>query len=427
MRWNMEYVRRDFGAYKLHLINTNKFKTIMVKVSFRSPIKKEEITLRNILSDMFMQSSKKYGSKRALTIKAQDLYAADLQTGNSRLGNYINTDFYLTVLNDKYTELGNFKEAIEFLGEIIFNPDVSDGKFNEEKLDIVKSASLSALNSIKENTANYSLIKMFELFDKNSPSSYRMMGYIDDLDKINGENLYKYYLEMLNNDLVDIFVIGEIDMDEVTKLIKQNMHIDTLKKQKVPYLLEEKKTRSKKTYGTEEIEGSQSKLAIACTVNGLSEYERNYPLSLFNVIFGGSSDSKLFKEVREENSLCYTIHSVANKLDNLILIRAGIDRDNYDKCISLIEKCLLDMKKGNFSLKDLNMAKEYYNTALEEVEESQAKIINNYYMTELIGTDSIEVKREKMNAVTKEEIIKVAKKISIDTIFLLEGVKDEGN
>lgn len=423
----MKYTRKDLGAYKLHLINTDKFKTIMIRVSFRMPIKKEEITMRNVLSDMFVQSSKKYNSKRALTIKAQDLYAADLQTSNSRLGNYINTDFYLTVLNDKYTEEGNFRDSLEFLSEIIFNPDVTDEKFNEEKLDIVKTSCRSALNSIKENTSNYSLIKMFELFDKNSPCSYRMMGYLEDLDNITGESLYQHYLEMIKSNLVDIFVIGNINEKEVENLIKKYFNFNTLKKQRVPYLLEEKKTRTKKLCDKEQIDGSQSKLAMAFRVNGLTEYERNYPLSLFNVIFGGSSDSKLFKVVREENSLCYTIHSVPNKLDNLLLVRAGIDKDNYDKCVSLVEKCLDDMCKGNFTDRDINMAKEYFNTALEELEESESKIINNYLMMELIGTDTIDVKREKMNKVTREEIIKVAKKVNIDTIFLLEGVKDEGN
>ena len=125
--------------------------------------------------------------------------------------------------------------------------------------------------------------------------------------------------------------------------------------------------------------------------------------------------------------MCYTINSVPNKLDNLILIRAGIDKDAYTKCVSLIEECLASMKKGNFTLRDINTAKEYYNTALEETLESETKIINNYYMMELIGTDTIEEKRKKMNKVEKDEIVKVAKKVSIDTIFLLEGVKDGEN
>ena len=421
----MEYIKKDLGSYKLHLIKTDKFKSITVKVSFHRVIKKNEITIRNILSDMFMQSSKKYNSKRELTIKAQDLYAAGLRTTNSRLGNYINTDFYLTVLNDKYTEDGNFASSLEFLSEIIFNPDVEDGKFNEEKLDIVKSTCRSALNSIKEDASNYSLIRMAEAFGEGEPISYRMMGYLEDLDNITGTSLYEFYLDMIKNDFVDIFVIGDISIKETTDLIKKYFKFDILKKLKMPFMVEEKKPRRSKLVFNEEIDNTQSKLAIGCRINGLSEYERNYPLTLFNVIFGGCSDSKLFKEVREENSLCYTIYSITNKLDNVLLIRAGIDKENYKKTVSLIEKNLKDMCNGKFDETDILMAKEYYNTALEEIEDSQSKIINNYLMMELINTDDIDVKREKMSKVTKSEIVKVAKKVTIDTIFCLEGVRNE--
>lgn len=421
----MEYIKKDLGSYKLHLIKTDKFKSITVKVSFHRVIKKNEITIRNILSDMFMQSSKKYNSKRELTIKAQDLYAAGLRTTNSRLGNYINTDFYLTVLNDKYTEDGNFASSLEFLGEIIFNPDVEDGKFNEEKLDIVKSTCRSALNSIKEDASNYSLIRMAEAFGEGEPISYRMMGYLEDLDNITGTSLYEFYLDMIKNDFVDIFVIGDVDIKEATDLIKMYFKFDILKKLKMPFMVDEKKPRRSKLVFNEKIDNTQSKLAIGCRINGLSEYERNYPLTLFNVIFGGCSDSKLFKEVREENSLCYTIYSITNKLDNVLLIRAGIDKENYKKTVSLIEKKLKDMCNGKFDETDILMAKEYYNTALEEIEDSQSKIINNYLMMELINTDDIDVKREKMSKVTKSEIVKVAKKVTIDTIFCLEGVRNE--
>lgn len=421
----MEYIKKDLGSYKLHLIKTDKFKSITVKVSFHRVIKKNEITIRNILSDMFMQSSKKYNSKRELTIKAQDLYAAGLRTTNSRLGNYINTDFYLTVLNDKYTEDGNFASSLEFLSEIMFNPDVENGKFNEEKLDIVKSTCRSALNSIKEDASNYSLIRMAEAFGEGEPISYRMMGYLEDLDNITGTSLYEFYLDMIKNDFVDIFVIGDVDIKEATDLIKMYFKFDILKKLKMSFMVDEKKPRRSKLVFNEKIDNTQSKLAIGCRINGLSEYERNYPLTLFNVIFGGCSDSKLFKEVREDNSLCYTIYSITNKLDNVLLIRAGIDKENYKKTVSLIEKNLKDMCNGKFDETDILMAKEYYNTALEEIEDSQSKIINNYLMMELINTDDIDVKREKMSKVTKSEIVKVAKKVTIDTIFCLEGVRNE--
>ena len=371
-----------------------------------------------------MQSSNKYKSKREMTIKAQDLYAAEVSINNNRLGNYITTTFSLSILNDRYTEKDNFKNSIEFLSEIIFNPDVIDEKFNKEKVDIVKSNCRSSLNSIKEDSSNYSLIRMLEEFDKDSPCSYRLAGYLDDLNSIDEKSLYVYYQNMIKSDLVDIFVLGDVDVDDVSKIFREFFKLRTLKKLKVPYLLDDSSVKSKNVYN-EKIDNSQSKLSIACRCNDLSDYERNYVLTLYNVILGGGCDSKLFKEVREEHSLCYSIYSVPNKLDRILIIQAGIDKENFDKTVKLIEKDLSDMKNGKFNDSDISVAREYFLTALEEVLESPDRIIDNYLMMELIGTDTIEVKKEMIQKVTKEEIVKVAKKIKLDTVFLLEGVKDE--
>lgn len=417
----MKYLKKDLGAYRLHMIQTEKFKTITVRVAFRSPVVKDEITIRNVLCDMFLQSSKNYPNKRALTIKAQDLYAADIQTYNLRLGNYNNLDFYLSVLNDKYTEPGNFEATLKFFSEIIFQPDVHGQKFNKEKLDIVKATCKSALSSLKEDAASYSLMRLFEAMDKERVSSYRMVGYLEDLEKIDEKKLYQYYTNLIRSDLVDVFVLGNIDFKETMELIRKYIPLKTVKRQRVPYMLEEIKAKPRRLIARETIDTTQSKLSIGLRVYGLSTYERNYVLTLFNIILGGSGDSKLFKEVREENSLCYVINSVPNKLDHLILIRAGIDRENYTKTIEVIDSVIADMRKGKISEDELMVAKEYFCTALDELEESPSRVIDNYYMMEIMGTDTIEEKRKRIQEVTKEEIVKVAKKVKMDTIFLLEG------
>lgn len=423
----MEYVKKDLGSYSLHLIKTNKFKTITVRIAFRSPVVKEEITVRNILCDMFLQSSSKYPSKRELTIAAQDLYAADIQTYNSRLGNYNNLDIYLSVLHDRYTEEGNFRKALDFLKEIVFYPDVLNQQFSLEKLEIVKATAKSHLSSLKEDGASYSLLRLFEVMDKKRVSSYRMVGYLEDLEKITPSSLYQYYQKMIRSDLVDIFVIGDIDIKKMTQMIREVIPIKTVKRQRVSYLLEDVRPRSKRLFEKEVVSTSQSKLAIGCRAHGLNDYERNYALTLFNIILGGSGDSKLFKEVREKYSLCYVINSVPNKLDHLILIRAGIDKENYTKTVELIDNILLDMKKGKINDEEIRVAKEYFCTALDELEDSPNQILDNYYMMELIGTDTIDEKRRKIMKVTKEDIVKVAKKVKIDTVFFLEGDSNEKN
>lgn len=419
----MKYTKKDLGSFGIHFINTDKFKTITTKVVFYTPIKKELITKRNVLTDILLQSSKKYESRRELTIKAEDLYAADVTTNNQRLGNYIFTSFNIQVLNDKYTEENNFEKSIEFLSEIILNPDITNNKFKEEKLSIVKNNAKIALDSIKEDATNYSLIRMTEAYDKESPISYRMTGYPNDLDNITKENLVDCYKSMIDDDFVDIFVVGDIDEKKTLEIFKKYFKFKKIKKKKAPYQVEEKIPRKRKLIAKETIDNTQSKLAIACPYVKMTDYEKNYPLVLANLIFGGGTDSKLFKEVREKNSLCYTIHSSSNKLDNLMIIRAGIDKKNYDKTLDLVTRILQDMKKGKFDKTDIDIAKQFYNTSLESIEESEYQIINEYLFEEILGIDSIEIRREKMSKVKKQEIVKAIKKISIDTVFLLEGVK----
>lgn len=421
----MQYTKKDLASYNLHLINTDKFKTITMKVVFSSPIKKDEITMRNVLSDLLLQSSKNYESRRELTIKAEELYAADIFNNTQRIGNYILTSMNLQVLNDKYTEEGNFEEAVKFLSEIIFNPDINENAFKEDKLDLVLSNVKVALESLKEDATNYSLLRLMEAYDKESPVSYRMVGYLEDLNKIKTDNLYEYYKNLIEYDYVDIYVVGDFENNTIQEIIKKYFKFRKVKRIRPSYAIDSRKIRKRRLIAKETIDNNQSKLAIACGISKASNYEINYPLVLANIIFGGGPDSKLFKDVREKNSLCYSIYSYPVKLDNLLVISAGIDKENYSKTLELTTNLLKDMKKGKFTDKDINIAKEYYNTACEEVEESEYKIINEYLSQEILGVEPLEERVKIMNKVTKKEIIKVAKKIEMDTVFLLEGVKED--
>ncbi len=129
----------------------------------------------------------------------------------------------------------------------------------------------------------------------------------------------------------------------------------------------------------------------------------------------------MFQEVREKNSLAYTVRSVPNKLDSLLLITAGIDAKMSSKAIEIIKKQLKEMQKGHFSEEDIKKAKEYFETVVDEAMDAPGSVLESYYTMELLGTDDLETKKAKMWNVTKEEIVKVAKHVKIDTIYLLEG------
>ncbi len=415
----IEYKRKEQGSYNLHIIKTDLFKTITVKIFFREEALKENITKRNFLSRIMMLSTNDYQSKVELTKALQNLYAAQISATNRRLGNYLDTSFSLRVLHDKYTEEGNFKKSLELLNSVILNPKVDNNSFNEKEFSIVYEEYKADLNTLVEDKMTYALIRGMESTSSNV-TSYRSIGYLEDLEKITEQNLYAYYKEMIKHNFLDIFVLGNVDEVEITNLFREVFNFDTFKKKQIEArVIEPKKISTKKVI--EKIKAEQDNLVITLSTLGLTDYERNYPLSLFNTILGGGSESLLFKEVREKNSLAYTISSTPNKLDNLIIIRGGITSNKSEEAIKLIKKILKDLANGHISDELLDKAKEYYTSAIDDIIESSFQIIESYYMMELLGVDDLETKRKKMLKVTKEEVITVAKKTKLNTIYILKG------
>ncbi len=418
----METIVKNKKTYKLHFIKTNQFKNVQIRVSFRNKIKKEEITIRNFLVSMLTFSTKKYKTKRDLMIKSQDLYGVNISSRNTRLGNYIISTFTLSTLEEKYTEKGNLEACIELLAEILFHPNVEKLKFDQESFAIVKKNIETEIKGFKENTESYSITRLLENMDTNAPFSYRMVGYYEDFKKITRENLYTYYKEFIRNNVIDIYVIGNFDNSEMEKVIEKNFKFYNLNKEINPYV-ENSKMPKKINKVIEKDDLAQSKLSIGCRYQNLDPFDLKYTITLYNLILGVSTDSKLFTVVREKNSLAYYIYSRISKLDNMLLIASGIKADDFEKTLKLIKEQMDAMKKGNFTEEDMEKAVTFFIAALEQLEDSQYEILENYVSMQLLGIDDIATRKEKIKKVTKEDIKRIAKKIKIDTVYLLKGEK----
>ena len=420
----MQYTKKDLGSYNLHFIKTDNYKTITVKIYFRERINKDTITKRNFLNSMLFLSCKDYPTKREMTLKSQELYAATVTYNSRRLGNYLDSIYTLKVLNDTYTEEDNFKNSLSFFSSILLNPNIENKAFKENDFNVIHSRMKSNLEGLEDDKASYATVRLLDEIDKDSSVSIRTIGYLEDLENITKENLYDYYLYMINHDLIDIFVLGDIDVDEVSKMIQDEFKIETFKRKNDDLHLNVCE-RNKPKYIEEAVDAKQSQLALALSLKDLTPYERNYPLTLYNIILGGGDNSFLFQEVREKASLAYYIGSTPNKCDDLILIRSAVTPTMENKAIALIKKQIKRLKSADFTNDDVKKAKEYFTTALDDMLESPLEIIDCYYMMEILGVDDFKTKREKMLMVTKEEIVEVAKKVSIHTIFCLKGVNNE--
>lgn len=412
----------DLKYAKLHLIKTKDFRSINIKVLLKDEIRKEDITKRNFLAEYLILTTKKYKTRQELSLKIQELYSLFLSAYNTRIGNYLITKFNLSMLDPKYTESCMLNDSIDLLSEVIFNPNQKNGKFDSNSFNIVKRGILNEIKTLKENPKDYANIKMFENMDKNAPYSYNGYGYLEDLEKIDEKNLYEYYKDFIKTASVDIYVIGNFDEKEMIRIIKEKLNFKTLKKEKTNIYVENSINKEKTIIEKDKF--NQSKLAIGCKLKDLTDFERKYVINMYNMILGGGFNSKFMQEIREKNSLAYYINSSILKADNILLIQSGISANNFKKVISSIKKIMKEMERGNIKESELENSKTEYLSLLDEINDSIDSILENKIATSLLNLDEFSVRKEKMKEVTIKDISNLAKKVHIDTIYLLE---DGGN
>lgn len=416
----MNYSKIDKQNYQIHLIKTNKFKKTVVNISFKQPINnKIDVIKKDILCNLLILGTKKYKSRRELEIKCEDLFGASLNIKNKKAGSYNLFSLTASFLNDKYTLEDTCNESISFIKEVLFNPLIINNKFDDKLVEIAKKGYLEDIKSIQENPNQYSVTMMRSLIAKESLYAFSPYFYINEINNIQNNDLVKTYFDILNNSQVDISIIGDVDEKILQKFdnlpIKANQYNNSV------YDLISTNNKVEKV---EEGKYSQSKLVLAYQLKSLTETEKMYVSYIFSFILGGSSDSLLFKKLRQDNSLCYYADSNYNLFYQMIEINVGLESTNYDKAVSLIKVAIEEMKNGNITDDDIEKAKVTYINAWKEIMDNPLSIINMYLSHEYYNLDLVDERIKKINQVKKEDVIILANKIELKATYLLKGMNE---
>ena len=274
------------------------------------------------------------------------------------------------------------EESITFFLDLIFNPNIKDGLF--ENVEKQKNKLRQQIISIKDNKIKFSMLKMMETV-KDRPYSYNTFGYIEEIDEITGKNLYEYYQKVLNEDQIDIFVLGDFDSYEMKEIFKNKFKINTFKKSNKNILVKELPIRKRIVKYKEEDNVNQVQLLMLCSLNNLTDYERKYVIKLYGEILGGSSNSILFNTVREKKGYCYYINSMVKSYDNILIINSGIEKENVDKCLKLIRKCMKEMREGKFTDEVITSSKNTITSSIRASFDNPIGVINSYFSKILVG------------------------------------------
>ncbi len=385
------------------LIKTNRFKTNLYAIFLTIPMKKEDATINSLIPAVLRRGTEKYPTQLEIEKRLEEMYGASFNCGVDKIGNYQVLKFYIEGLSDEYTE--EKQNIEELLKEIIYSPILENGYFKKEYVEQEKENLRLIIESRKDNKARYAYERCIEEMFENEPYGVYKYGTVEDVEKITPESLYNQYKKILKNAQIDVFGCGN-QLEEIEIPHKNTIEIKNT--------IHENKHKEIK----EKADVTQGKLII-----GLDTPEENKPaITMYNAILGGGANSKLFQNVREKASLAYSAGSSYIRRINSIFIKTGIKNENYEKTLEIIKKQLQDMKQGNITDKEFRDAKQLIISSLKLIPEQQEDLIAFTYDQKIFGENqSIDEYISNISKVTKENVIEIAQKIDIDTIYFLYG------
>lgn len=410
----------------IYKINSEKFKSIYFSINFTMPVNKRQISENALLSAVLGKSNKKFKTQKKIQMYLYSLYGANFDIGIEKFGDLYNIEFRGECINKKYlpnnTDVVN--EVLEFLYDAIYNPNVLNGAFDEEVVEREKDFILNKIREVKDDKLRYGIRKMEELMCKDEPFSTYVYGDEDDIYKITSSDLYKRYNEVISNSCITFIISGNLlgyeDIEEKVNNIFNNKLVSKLNYKELIY---NQKLNHIQEVVEESQQTTQSVLSYGLRINNPNSNDF-YKLSVYNALLGGTPSSKLFQNFREKESLAYTVRSRYYRFKDIIIIYAGIQKENYEKAKLVLENEINKIKDGEISDEEFEASKKSIISDLKEWNDSKIAL-SKMFISNLFSlkNDSLTLEQmvDKFEKVTKQDIIDISSKITIEKIYFLGG------
>lgn len=421
----MDYEKSSFKeGITVHKINTKKFKTNLFAIFLTTPLSRECVTKNALISAVLRRGTNNYKSQDIIAKELENMYGASFDCGVDKNGDNQVLKFYIESVNDEFLpERYNLADkSLRLLVDIVSNPLIEGDGFKKDFVDVEKNTLRQIIDGKIDNKAKYAIDRCIEEMYVDQPYGLYKFGYTEDLDNIDEIDLFKQYKKLISECKIDVFISGDNASD-----LDENKILEVFTARTPNYIVSENNYITNKIETPKEVvekmDVTQGKLMIGMDIVELDKKDR-MPASVYAVVLGGGANSKLFQNVREKASLAYTVGASYIKAKNNVIIRGGIETKNYNKALELIKDQLSQMLKGDFSEDDIVSAKQLILASYKSIKETQDGEINYYFSQELCDEFvSIEQSISDVEAVKKSEIVEVAKKIQLNTIYFLTDNK----
>lgn len=409
----------------VHLIPSKKFKTITAELYMNGALDRGTVTRRALLPLVLRKGTADDPDEALLQEKLDDLYGAVLKTGSLKAGAHHIITCSLEFANERFIPGASSiaKEALALLNSVFFNPDLPGEAFPEGRTAEEKAVLRNYLEGLKDNTAAFADARLEEEMAKTDSEKIKGFGYVEDLDRINGATLADCYRQSLLEDRFDLLIIGDFDPVEMSELV----HAEMIGRQGFPPLLNNGEAGAEVSRSLEEPKKvmeiwdvKQARLHLGCQTGITYADDAFVSLLLVMMLLGGHSGSKLFSEVREKHSLAYDINANLDMYSGRLYIRGGIAPEDHAQVLRLIEDQLGAIQQGSFTETEWREAKALLINSYRKAADSMSGMLGVVYQ-QVIGrrARTPETIIQELAATTREQVIDTAKRIAMDTVYLL--------
>ena len=406
----------------LHFIQSEKFKTNKIKVRFSAPMSEKTIAGRVLTASMLETSNALYPTSQAFREKLANLYGANYSTSLSRRGLVHYLDINLSFVRDQFLSRKNMlaDEILDFLKASLFFPLSNGQAFDTKTFEIEKRNVLTDLEAEIENHFYHAHRELNNLFYDLPEMRIPRVATIELVEKETAETSFAAFQQMLNQDQIDFFFIGDFNEIAVREKIQEFQFSEREQPLQLSYQQNYSNITREKL---EQRDVHQSIVELAYHFSSQYGDSGHLPLIVLNGLLGGFAHSKLFVNVREKESLAYTISSSFDIFSGLMRIYAGIDRANRTKTIALINRQILDLKRGHFTDEELEQTKNILKNSILLAQDRQNTLIERAYMSSVLGKKflSLEAWLKAVENVSKADLIEAAQQLKLQAIYFMEG------
>lgn len=405
-------------GYVIYHIPNKKFKTFTVGACFLQPLENDKHIENALIANMLMKYNQKYPSERILSSYLEDLYGTTLYASSSRQGLTTNITVLMNCINDIYIEnceVDIFKEATNLLINCINKP-----LFDEETFQIEKNLLIEDIEMVYNNKVQYATLQFLNHMYKDEMCRHSILSSYDKAKRVTLDDVRNHYNHFLASKKVFI-VLGNIDESKIEEVFNHIEFEDSFDGD-LEFFDLETKVIDDVVEVVEEQENNQSIVFMGYRSEIRESDELYYAMFLLNNMLGGYFHSTLFQEIREKHSLAYSVSSEYNSKKGTFVISAGISKDKYEDFKVIVSKIIKDYQDGLIDDETFNLTKKLLVNAQYKVADQQSYGVSDIlHDVAKIKTFTVEEKVEIIKKITKEEVIEAAKRLQLDTIYMLKG------